>query len=210
MKNLKSFIQEDISIFAPQDELKKAKYNEIKIFTDGWQSIDLPKPPENLAEVRLVVQAVESASPTDISQYKNCDKDASYYVKKVMEANNLFYNNKVIEYIEEQCVPIIRHYKNYYNRPRPYQVAAYHNIDLKRFKTGTSKTPSYPSGHTVQPLMVAFHYAKKYPQVSGEMLKGAQICGYGRVIAGLHYPSDYKSGIMLATKLKEYLDYDKF
>lgn len=210
MKNLKSFIQEDISIFAPQDELKKAKYNEIKIFTDGWQSIDLPKPPENLAEVRLVVQAVESASPTDISQYKNCDKDASYYVKKVMEANNLFYNNKVIEYIEEQCVPIIRHYKNYYNRPRPYQVAAYHNIDLKRFKTGTSKTPSYPSGHTVQPLMVAFHYAKKYPQVSAEMLKGAQICGYGRVIAGLHYPSDYKSGIMLATKLKEYLDYDKF
>lgn len=210
MKNLKSFIQEDISIFAPQDELKKAKYNEIKIFTDGWQSIDLPKPPENLAEVRLVVQAVESASPTDISQYKNCDKDASYYVKKVMEANNLFYDNKVVEYIEEQCVPIIRHYKNYYNRPRPYQVAAYHNIDLKRFKTGTSKTPSYPSGHTVQPLMVAFHYAKKYPQVSAEMLKGAQICGYGRVIAGLHYPSDYKSGIMLATKLKEYLDYDKF
>ena len=210
MKNLKSFIQEDISIFAPQDELKKAKYNEIKIFTDGWQSIDLPKPPENLAEVRLVVQAVESASPADISQYKNCDKDASYYVKKVMEANNLFYDNKVVEYIEEQCVPVIRHYKNYYNRPRPYQVAAYHNIDLKRFKTGTSKTPSYPSGHTVQPLMVAFHYAKKYPQVSAEMLKGAQICGYGRVIAGLHYPSDYKSGIALATKLKEYLDYDKF
>ena len=210
MKNLKSFIQEDISIFAPQDKLKKAKYNEIKIFTDGWQSIDLPKPPENLAEVRLVVQAVESASPTDISQYKNCDKDASYYVKKVMEANNLFYDNKVVEYIEEQCVPIIRHYKNYYNRPRPYQVAAYHNIDLKRFKTGTSKTPSYPSGHTVQPLMVAFHYAKKYPQVSAEMLKGAQICGYGRVIAGLHYPSDYKSGIMLATRLKEYLNYDKF
>lgn len=210
MKNLKSFLQEDITIFAPQDQLKKAKYDEIKIFTDGWQSIDLPKPPENLAEVRLVVQAVESASPTDISQYKNCDKDASYYVKKVMEANNLFYDNKVVEYIEEQCVPIIRHYKNYYNRPRPYQVAAYHNIDLKRFKTGTSKTPSYPSGHTVQPLMVAFHYAKKYPQVSAEMLKGAQICGYGRVIAGLHYPSDYKSGIMLATRLKEYLNYDKF
>ena len=127
-----------------------------------------------------------------------------------MEANNLFYDNKVVEYIEEQCVPIIRHYKNYYNRPRPYQVAAYHNIDLKRFKTGTSKTPSYPSGHTVQPLMVAFHYSKKYPQVSSEMLKGAQICGYGRVIAGLHYPSDYKSGIILATKLKEYLNYDKF
>ena len=210
MKNLKSFLLEDITIFAPQHQLKKAKYDEIKIFTDGWQSIDLPKPPENLAEVRLVVQAVESASPTDISQYKNCDKDASYYVKKVMEANNLFYDNKVVEYIEEQCVPIIRHYKNYYNRPRPYQVAAYHNIDLKRFKTGTSKTPSYPSGHTVQPLMVAFHYAKKYPQVSAEMLKGAQICGYGRVIAGLHYPSDYKSGIMLATRLKEYLNYDKF
>ena len=210
MKNLKSFLQEDITIFAPQDQLKKAKYGDIKIFKDGWQKIDLPKPPENLAEVRLVVQAVEGARQQDIEEYKNCDKDASFYVKKVMDDNNLEYDNKVIEYIEEQCVPIIRHYKNFFNRPRPYQVAAYHNIDLKRFKTGTSKTPAYPSGHTVQPLMVAFHYSKKYPEVSGEMLKGARICGYGRVIAGLHYPSDYKSGVMLATRLKEYLNYDKF
>ena len=63
--------------------------------------------------------------------------------------------------------------------------------ELKRFKTDTAKTPSYPSGHTVQPMVVALHYAKKYPQQREALIKGAKICGYGRVIAGLHYPADY-------------------
>ena len=42
--------------------------------------------------------------------------------------------NVKIEYIEDQCIPIIRHYKNFYNRPRPYQVAAFYNKELRRFK----------------------------------------------------------------------------
>ena len=119
-------------------------------------------------------------------------------------------DNNVIEFIEEQCVPIIRHYKNHFNRPRPYQVAAFHNIELKRFKTGTSKSPSYPSGHAVQPLMVAYHYANKYNSLRNELLKAARICGYGRVIAGLHYPSDFKSGVLLASKLEQYMNYEEF
>ena len=76
----------------------------------------------------------------------------------------------MIEYIEDQIVPIVRHYKNYFNRPRPYQVAAYYNKELKRFKTGTASTPSYPSGHTVQPLVVALHYSKKYPELKQTLI----------------------------------------
>ena len=38
------------------------------------------------------------------------------------------------------------------------------------------------------------------------IMNGAKICGYGRVIAGLHYPSDYDAGVKLGEELIDYVD----
>tara|TARA_B100000902_G_scaffold296530_1_gene283536 strand:+ start:3344 stop:3976 length:633 start_codon:yes stop_codon:yes gene_type:complete len=210
MKRFKSHINEDIAVYKPQAELKPAKYKDIKIFKDGWQNIQLPPPPPERIEIDKVIEICHSASEKDIEEYKLCDTDASYMIKDYMDKNDLEYDSVNIEYIERQCVPIIRHYKNHYNRPRPYQVAAYYNKELRRFNTDTASTPAYPSGHTVQPLVVALHYAKKYPEHKSQLIKMANICGYGRVIAGLHYPSDFSSGVILANKLMEYIEHEKF
>ena len=210
MRRLKQFINEDILVYKPQAELKPAKYNNIKIFRDGWQTIQLPPPPPEKVEVNKVIEICHSATEEQIEEYKLCDTDASYFIKKYMDNNDLEYDNAVIEYIEKQCVPIVRHYKNHFNRPRPYQVAAYYNLELRRFKTETAKTPSYPSGHTVQPLVVALHYARKYPNHKSNLEAMANKCGYGRVIAGLHYPADYNAGVLLANKLMDFMKYEKF
>ena len=79
-------------------------------------------------------------------------------------------------------------------------------MKFDRFKTGTSNTPAYPSGHTVQPILVAEYYAKMYPQHRAGIMNGAKICGYGRVVAGLHYPSDYDAGVKLGEELIDYVD----
>ena len=210
MRRLKQFITEDISVYKPQDELKLAKYNNIKIFKDGWQTIQLPPPPPEKVEIDKVIEICHSATDEQKKEYELCDTDASYMIKDYMNKNDLKYDNAVIEYIEKQCVPIIRHYKNHFNRPRPYQIAAYYNKELRRFKSESASTPSYPSGHTVQPLVVALHYAKKYPNHKSNLESMANKCGYGRVIAGLHYPADYNAGILLANKLMEYIEYEKF
>ena len=115
-----------------------------------------------------------------------------------------------MEYIEKQCSPIIRHYKNAFNRPRPYQVADLYDKKLNRYVSNTAKTPAYPSGHAMQPMVVALHYGKKYPKHKDAFIKGAKICGYGRVIAGMHYPSDYDAGIELAYKVMPFMNYEKF
>ena len=222
MRNFKGYLKEDSRlddrlksrlanlVFMPQDKLKPAEYNNVKIFKDGWQRIELPTPPREDREIDAVISAVEQATDQQKKDYKLCDQNASYYIEKHLKDNNLEYDPKNIEYIEKQCVPIVRHYKNYFNRPRPYQIAAVYNKQLDRFKTGTAKTPSYPSGHTVQPMVVALHYAKKYPEHKNELIRGAKVCGYGRVIAGLHYPSDYDAGIELAYQLMKYIEHDKF
>ena len=197
-------------VFKPQEDLKKPEYDSIKIFKDGWQRIILPSPPREDREVDAVIAAVEGATEQQKKDYMNCDKDASFYVKKHMREKNLDFDDDVVEYIEEQCSPIIRHFKNNFNRPRPYQVAALYNKTLNRFVSKTAKTPAYPSGHAMQPMVVALHYAKKYPAHKDQLVRGAKICGYGRVVAGMHYPSDYDAGVELAHKIMDFMDYDKF
>jgi len=131
-------------------------------------------------------------------------------VKQHLSKSGLKFNEDVIEYLEKQMSPIVRHYKNHFNRPRPYQVADLYNKKLNRLKTDTAKTPAYPSGHAMQPMVVALYYSRKYPEHKDELVRMAKISGYGRVIAGLHYPSDYDAGIELAHKIMEFIDYDKF
>ena len=212
------FIEEitkiDTLTFAPQVDLKRAKYEKIEIFEDGWQNIVLPNPPANssretLQEIKKIQAEYKNASDDDKFAYKMCDEDASYYIKEVLNENGLDYNDDTIEYIEQQCRPVIKHFKNHYNRPRPYQIAEALNIPFERFETETSKTPSYPSGHTVQPYVVANYLTKLHPHLKGDLRDAADICAYGRVIAGLHFPSDYRAGIILADGLSHFLKYDQ-
>jgi len=222
MKRFKKHIKEDSRlddriksrlanlVFMPQDQLKKPPYELIKIFRNGWERISLPTPPREDRELDAVIEAGENATEQQIEDYKLCDQNASYFIEKHLKDNDLKYDPKNIEFIEKQCVPIVRHYKNYFNRPRPYQVAAVYNKQLNRYVSDTAKTPAYPSGHAMQPMVVALHYAKKYPKHKAELIRGAKRCGYGRVIAGMHYPSDYDAGIELAQQIMEYIEYEKF
>jgi len=126
-----------------------------------------------------------------------------------MEDNDLEFDNDTIEYIEDQCSPVIKHYKNFFNRPRPYQLAEALKMEFKPYVTPTAYSPAYPSGHAVQSRVVANYYASKYPDHREGLFKGAYICGWGRVEAGLHYPSDYSAGIQLADDLMGYMREDK-
>ena len=210
---IEQILEADKLVFAKQSELKQPKYKRIELFEDGWQNIVLPKPPTNSSpqtrnELKHLQKETESADDNVKMAYINCDKDASYYIKELLQENEYDYNDETMEYIEDQCRPIIKHYKNFYNRPRPYQLAEFLGMKLDRFKTNTSKTPSYPSGHTVQPYVVANYYGKLYPEIKDDLRQMADICAYGRVEAGLHFPTDYRAGIILADELTKYIKFD--
>jgi acid phosphatase (class A) len=200
--------------FAPAIDLKKPKYKKIKVFNDDWSSIKLTEPPKNDSkttrqEIETIQKEVNGASKELQVEYKMTDKDTSYYIKEYLNEVGLEYSDDVIEYLEEQSTPVTRHYKNRFNRPRPYQIAEKLKIPFKKFKTGTANTPSYPSGHTVQSYVVANYYSEKYPEHKDELRKMADKSAYGRVVAGLHYPSDYRAGIQLADELVKYMNFDE-
>ena len=196
-----------------EEKLKPIKYKKVKIFKSGWDNIVLPKPPtpdskEAKEQMMKTVSEVNDATDKEKQEYINSDKDASYYIKKYMDENDLDYKEDMIEFIEDQCIPVIRHYKNTFNYPRPYQLAEKYNVKLKKLKTGTASTPSYPSGHTVQPYVVANFYGKKHPEHKKNLRIMADKTAYGRVNAGLHYPMDYSAGSKLADSLNDYIDFD--
>ena len=74
-------------------------------------------------------------------------------------------------------------------------------MELNKFETDTSKTPSYPSGHSAQSRLIARYVAGKFPEHEEELIKKGNECGYGRVQAGFHYPSDNQIGNLLGEKL---------
>ena len=195
--------------FAPAKDLKKPKYKKLDIFHDGWELIDLGNPPtgnEVVREVKTIISDIGNTTDKQKQQYINCDLDTSYYIKQYMDEHGLEYDEDTLIHIEQNCRPIIKHFKNFYNRPRPYQVAEKLGMELNKFETDTSKTPSYPSGHATQAILVGEYYSKMYPQHRAGIMNGAKICGYGRVVAGLHYPSDYDAGVKLGEELIDYVD----
>ena len=213
-KHLAVFLEENIDymVFGQQEDLKKPKYKNLEIWNEGWETIMLgayPKGDEVKKEIEEVKKYVNNATDEQKEQYKKSDIDSTYYIKEYLDKEDLDYDIETIEYLEDQCKPIIKHHKNHFNRARPYQVAEKLDMEFNRFVTETSKTPSYPSGHTVQPFVVAEYYSKLYPQHRAGLMNGAKISGFGRVIAGLHYPSDYDSGVKLATELMEFMDFGK-
>ena len=97
--------------------------------------------------------------------------------------------------IEQEIAIFILTFKYLFNRARPYQI----NKDLKVYHSNTANTPAFPSGHTMQAFYLAKKLSKKYPEKKNILYEIAENCGYARIYAGLHYPSDHQFGKFLIT-----------
>ncbi|WP_170760894.1 phosphatase PAP2 family protein [Ruegeria lacuscaerulensis] len=79
--------------------------------------------------------------------------------------------------------------KSVYDLPRPFQVNEV--ID----PVGDARpVASYPSGHSIRAIVYARLLSEVFPQHEAELMELAHQVGYGRVMAGVHYPVDVVSG----------------
>ncbi len=101
--------------------------------------------------------------------------------------------------------PIIMELKNFYNRPRPKVVAKTMNLDMDDYEMASMKTPSYPSGHSVQGMLVAKVLAHLYPELKKEFIKTGNNISDSRNIAHAHYKSDSVFGKKVGEDMYEYL-----
>ena len=160
--------------------------------------ITLPEPPvDDLSEAYEVEEIIRARTPEQVQSVRDHDQEPYYAIRKVCEKNNLEFHDNEFKQIIKESVPIITHFKDFFNRDRPVEVLP----RLNTLPSVTNKTRSYPSGHATQSVILARYVAGKVPKLEKDLMKAAYECGYGRVVAGFHYLSDYEAGNLLGEKL---------
>ena len=135
---------------------------------------------------------------------ENDDIEAAF--KKTAERNNIKdYDNKIASNLIKESAPVILKLKDYFNRPRPKVLAKKMNIKMKDIEMDSMKTPSYPSGHSVQGRLIAKVLCDKYPKAKKAFEKTGNDISYSRRVARAHYKSDSKMGEKMGDMMYEHV-----
>lgn len=102
----------------------------------------------------------------------------------------------MVDSLFDDINPLLMKLKMYFNRARPYQLAFAYKLKLFPYKSYSSTTPSYPSGHALQAKVIAYVLGNHLPEHYEYFENLANDICYSRQYLGLHYPSDVDFSIL--------------
>jgi len=170
---------------------------------DGSQFKASP-PPKNSSAMTMREMVSLDSYMMDKELIKKADDIHAYYLE-FFDSIGEQYPKKEVDTLMNDTKPIIYKLKYHYNRPRPFQVASAIDLKFHREPLKTAKTPSYPSGHSIQGVLVGKYLAAKYPKYSTEIMQIADDISKSRLAANVHFPSDSIFGEQIAVALYLYI-----
>jgi hypothetical protein len=123
--------------------------------------------------------------------------------KEVADNKNINIDKKEVDKLADGSASIILKLKKYYNRPRPKDQAKQYGIDLENVELASMKTPSYPSGHSAQGILIGNYLADKYND--NDFKKVGNEISDARNVARAHYKSDSDMGKKLGEAMYNYI-----
>ena len=124
-------------------------------------------------------------------------------IKKSFES--IVGKDEVIKKLINDSAPIIMKIKKHHNRPRPKVMAKKMKTKMEDMEMASMKTPSYPSGHSVQGILIANILADKYPNKKDKLKKMGRDISYSRRAARAHYKSDSLFGEQIGKDMYNYI-----
>ena len=118
--------------------------------------------------------------------------DIEGVMEEVCKEHNLTFPKDLVKELLKSCSML--ELKYHYNRPRPFQLAKYYNIKLGEHVMESMKTPSYPSGHSAQGILIGKVLQTKLPINTDAFIEAGKRISYSRNIGRAHYPSDSRMG----------------
>ena len=146
------------------------------------------KPPsDNSFDTSQEIKALKKI-PLRKEYVKKYDDIEAAFKKTAEEQGIKDYDKKIAAKLIKESAPIIIELKKYHNRPRPYEL----DKSLAHFKMKSMETPSYPSGHSVQGILIGNVLKMKYGKSA--FMQTAKNISYSRRVARAHYKSDSTEG----------------
>ena len=132
---------------------------------------------------------------------KKYDDIEAAFKKTAKEKGIKDYDSKIAAKLIEKSAPLILKLKKHHNRPRPYDL----DKSMAHFKMKSMETPSYPSGHSVQGVLISKVLGDKHPKAKSAFVKTGENISYSRRVARAHYKSDSKVGEELGNSMYKHI-----
>lgn len=192
------------------DGIKDKHVKKIEGIKDGlfkdfnYSKYKVKNPPKNTSMIVYNELQFLKDLPED-DKYVEEHDDMEKVFEQVCKENNVEYPKELVENLINSAAGIVLDLKYHYNRPRPFQLNKLHNVEMDKKMMDSMKSPSFPSGHAAQGLLLGKILADKYPEYESELLDIADDISYSRNMAKAHFPSDTKVGKELAEDMFNYL-----
>ena len=121
--------------------------------------------------------------------------------KEVCKDYNVEYPEELVNELLKSSAGIILDLKYHYNRPRPKQLAKEYEMSIGGMELESMSSPSYPSGHSTQGILIGKVLQTKLPITTDAFLQAGKRISYSRNLARAHYPSDSRMGEELGDAL---------
>lgn len=156
---------------------------------------------ETRRELAYLLRLQQTARPYLAQQVVGTDENATSTLEAYCAKHGLDVSGVLP--IVSAARPVLLQVKRLYNRPRPYQLAEYLEPGFHPMPSTTAHTPSYPSGHSAQAVLVALLLSGLYPEHRGAFMALAREVGLHRMVGGYHFPSDIAYGEQIGRVLYE-------
>lgn len=168
-------------------------------------------PPHKNESIKTIYELMYiSEIPSDDEFTIEMDKVKKSF-KDLCKRLDLDFPKDKVEELKNVAGSIVLDLKYHYNRPRPYMLAKEFEIplDTNEIKNTTKDSPSYPSGHAAQSILISSYLSELYPSHKMEFMKLGKDIAKSRVIAKVHYPSDVRFGEIIGNDIFIYLNKNK-
>lgn len=171
----------------------------------------LPPPPADdspagLADLSVLLYVQENRTPEEVEFAKKMSSPSVFEMGREIlgpwfTRQNLPKTAGILGEVTKATDKVKEDAKKQWKRPRPYQRSA--KIAPVVGKPGDAGC--YPSGHTYGVAVADFVLAAAFPEQAGKFDDMTHRVMWGRIVGGVHYPSDTEAGRLLAKDVVEKL-----
>ena len=165
-----------------------------------------PPPANDSSTTRMELEQL-SKLPHDLEYVKKHDPIDEVF-KEYFDTHEIEFPEGLVNQLIDDGSIFTRTLKLHYNRPRPYQVADHPLVKMEigdEAKMESMNTPSYPSGHSTQGILVARVLSDMFPKHKFNLMNIGLDISKSRNVGRAHYASDSRFGMKLGHEMYDYL-----